>query len=425
MMNEAFLQSIWKYKLFNQHHFTGTGNETIELVSTGELNQDSGPDFFNAKIKIDGVLLAGNVELHVKTSDWLKHNHTKDKAYDNIILHVVYEHDTEIAQNKEHSVAVLELKSYIKKETIAQYEELQLSKKEIACGKSITSVEPLIWTSWLQRLAISRMENKTTYIEHLFEYCAHDYEETLYVLLCRYFGFRVNNEAFELLAKSLPYAIIKKYKDNHVTIEALLFGTAGLLQDVFEDVYPRLLQNEFEFYRHKHQLIPLKKEIWKFARTRPVNFPTIRISQLATLFGKQQSLFHLIEQKSEIKVLREYFNSSTSEYWNTHFKFDSDVSGSEKQLGADAFELIVINVIIPFLFFYARTSGKEIYTDYAIDTLSALLPEKNVKTKMYTSLGIKAQNALETQALIHLHDNFCSAKMCLHCNVAQYLLKKV
>lgn len=425
MMNEAFLQTIWKYKLFEKKHFTGTKNETIELVSTGELNQDSGPDFFNAKIIIDGLLLAGNVELHIKTSDWLKHNHTKDKAYDKLVLHVVYEHDTEILQNKEHSVTVLELKPYIRPETIAQYTELQQSKNRIACGKSIAAMEPLHWASWLQRLAIGRMEGKTAYIEHLFEYSAHDYEQTLYMLLCRYFGFKVNNEAFELLAKSLPYSTIKKYSDNPVTVEALLFGTAGLLQDTFEDAHARLLQNEFEFYKHKHRLIPLKKEIWKFARTRPVNFPTIRISQLATLFIKKQSLFHLLEQKPELQALREHFNVSATVYWNTHFKFDSASAHSEKALGDDAFELIVINVIVPFLFFYAKTSGREDYTDYALDTLSKLLPEKNVKTKMYTTLGIKAENALETQALIHLHDHFCSAKMCLHCNVAQYLLKKM
>ena len=278
-MDEALLHTIWKYKLLGQSQFIGSKQELIEVVSIGEHNQDSGPDFFNSKIKINDVLLAGNVEIHIKTSDWLKHKHQKDKAYDNIVLHVVFEHDKELNQNETFNVSVLELKKYIKPSLLEKYQQLQLSKQSIACGKSIATVPDIIWKSWLDRLAVTRIEQKTEYIEHLFDFSKQNHEDALYMLLCRNFGFKINNDAFELLAKSLPYSVLKKYSDNSLQIEALLFGVGGFLDDMFEDKYPKQLQNEFEFLRHKHQLIALKKENWKFSKTRPVNFQTIRISQ--------------------------------------------------------------------------------------------------------------------------------------------------
>lgn len=423
-MNEALLQLIWKHKLLGQSHFTGTKNEAIEIQSIGEHNQDSGPDFFNSKVCIDGVLLAGNVELHIKTSDWLKHQHQKNKAYDNLVLHVVYEHDVELQQNREHNVSVVELKAYIKPNLIEQYKTLQNSQNTIACGKSIAAVPSIIWKPWLDRLAVSRLETKTDYIEHLFEYTQHNFEDTLYILLSRNFGFKINNEAFELLAKSLPYSTLKKYANNQLQLEALLYGTAGFLDEPFEDDYPKLLQNEFEFLKHKHQLIPLRKDIWKFAKTRPVNFPTIRLSQLAGLINKQQSLFHLLETKPTIKQLRDFFDVGVSLYWQEHFKFDVKTDASVKPLGDTAFQIIVINTIVPFLFFYAKKSSNEELSDYALELLSNLSAEDNIKTKHYSSLGITIENALESQALIQLYDSLCSKKACLNCRVAEYLLKR-
>lgn len=422
-MNEALLQLIWKHKLLGQLRFAGTKNESIEIQSIGEHNQDSGPDFFNSKVCIDGVVLAGNVELHIKTSDWLKHQHQQNKAYDNLILHVVYEHDIELKQNEKYNVSVIELKPYIKPNLIEQYKSLQNSKQQIACGKTVTTVPDIIWKPWLDRLAISRLELKVNYLEHLFEFTNQNYEDVLYILLCRNFGFKINNDAFELLAKSLSYTVLKKYCHNQIQVEALLFGTAGFLEEPFEDDYPKLLQNEFEFLKHKHKLIPLEKTIWKFAKTRPVNFPTIRISQLANLIGKQQSLFHLLETKPGIKELRMFFDINTSTYWQDHFKFDNKAETSLKPLGDNAFEIIVINTVIPFLFFYSKKTFNDELSDYALNLLSHLNPEDNVKTKNYSSLGINIENALESQALIQLYDSFCSKKACLNCRVAEYLLK--
>lgn len=422
-MNEALLHTIWKYKLIRQNQFIGSKGETIEVISIGEHNQDSGPDFFNSKIKINDIVLAGNIEIHIKTSDWLKHNHQLDKAYDNIILHVVYEHDKELSQNEKFNVSVLELKNYIKPSLLEQYNQLHLSKQTVPCGKSIATAPDIIWKTWLDRLAVSRIEQKTEYIEHLFEYCKNNHEDTLYLLLCRNFGFKINNDAFELLGKSLSYSTLKKYADNSIQIESLLFGVAGLLDEFFEDKYPKQLQNEFEFLKHKHQLVPIKKESWKFSKTRPVNFPTIRIAQLASLVNKQQSLYHLIEQKPDLKMLQSFFEVEPNTYWKTHYKFDVESEESSKQFGESAFQNIVINTIVPYLFFMSKHNVNSDLVEYALDLLTQLPAELNVKTKEFTKLGLKTENALESQAQIYLLDNLCSKKACLHCNVAEFLLK--
>lgn len=422
-MNEALLHTIWKYKLLAQTHFTGSKQEVIEIITIGEHNQDSGPDFFNSKIKINDILLVGNVELHIKTSDWLKHNHQNDKAYDNIVLHVVYEHDKELPQNEQFNVSVLELKKYIKPSLLEQYNQLQFSKQTIACGKSISIVSDIVWKAWLDRLAITRIEQKTKYIEHLFDFTQQNHEDALYILLCRNFGFKINNDAFELLGKSLPYSVLKKYTDNSLQIEALLFGTAGLLDELFEGKYPKQLQNEFEFLKHKHQLIPIKKEHWKFSKTRPINFPTIRIAQLAAIISKQQSLYHLIEQKPNLKTLKTFFDNAPNDYWKTHFKFDTESEESSKSFGENSFHSVLINTIVPYLFFMAKHNLHSDYVDYALDLLSQLPAELNTKTKEFIKLGVKTENALESQAQIQLFDTLCTKKMCLQCNVAEFLLK--
>lgn len=382
-MNEAFLHTVWKHKLLRQSKFTGTKNESIEVISIGEHNQDSGPDFFNSKIRIDDLVLAGNVELHLKTSDWMKHKHQFDRTYDNLILHVVYEHDMNVEQNEKQNVTVLELKPYLKPELVDQYYTLQNSTQTIACGKAITKVSELVWGSWMDRMAISRIESKTEYVEHLFNYTQHNFEEALYLLLCRNFGFKINNDAFELMGKSLSTTILKKYADNRLQVESLLFGTAGLLEDVFADDYPRLLQNEFEFLKQKHQIMPIKKELWKFSKTRPVNFATIRLSQFAALICRKESLFHLIEKKATIESLRAFFSIEASAYWNNHFRFDETAEFQSKPLGDLAFNSIVINTVVPFLFFLAKQTTNESFSEYGLELLSQISPEANIKTKHF------------------------------------------
>jgi hypothetical protein len=422
-MKEELLHTIWKYKLTGTVDYIGTKQEAIKIISIGEHNHHSGPDFFNSKVEINGLLLVGNLEIHVKTSDWLKHKHQYDKAYDNLVLHVVYEHDVELPQNEQYNVSVLELKNHIKSSLLHQYQSIESSKQKIPCGKSITTVSPIIWKSWLDRLAVSRLEDKTNYISTIFNSVQQNLEETLYVLLCRNFGFKINNDAFELLAKSTPYYLLKKHADQPLQLEALLYGNAGFLDDLFKEKYPISLQNEFEFLKHKYALIPLKKEIWKFSKTRPSNFPTIRLSQLICLISKQQSLFHFIEKQPTIPQLKNYFNVETNVYFKSHFKFDSPVTECSKHLGDSAFYNIVINTIVPFLFFVSKQNFNADLQDYAFDLLEQIPAEINTKTKAFTNLGVIPESALETQAMIKLHDSYCSIKSCLNCHVAEFLLK--
>lgn len=422
-MTEALLHTIWKYKLLAQAAFKGTKNEDIKVIAVGEHNQHSGPDFFNAKININGILLAGNVEIHIKTSDWLKHKHQHDKAYNNLILHVVYEHDVDLLQNEQFNVSVVELKSLIKPALLEKYHELEFSKQAIPCGKSIGTIPEIKIHAWFNRLVVERLEHKSEYLEQLFQFSKHNLEESLYILLCRNFGFKINSDAFELLAKSLPYTILKRYADNALRVEALLFGMAGFLDDLFEDAYPRALQNEFELLKKKHQLMPLKKEIWKFSKTRPANFPTIRLSQLANLIQNSQSLYHLLEERPSLQKLELFFDVTVHTYWKSHFKFDVASEENDKPLGEVAFNTIVINTIVPFLFFYSGRNNSELMREYAFDLLTQLKAETNSKTKEFTELGLKAQNALESQAQIELLDAFCSKKRCVHCSLAEFLLK--
>ncbi len=422
-MKEELLHTIWKYKLTGTVDYMGTKQEEIKIISIGEHNHNSGPDFFNSKVEINGLLLVGNLEIHVKTSDWLKHKHQYDKAYDNLVLHVVYEHDVELPQNEQYNVSVLELKNHIKSSLLLQYQNIESSKQKIPCGKSITTVSSIIWKSWLDRLAVSRLEDKTNHISTIFNSVQQNLEETLYALLCRNFGFKINNDAFELLAKSTPFYLLKKHADQPLQLEALLYGNAGFLDDLFKEKYPISLQNEFEFLKHKYALIPLKKEIWKFSKTRPSNFPTIRISQLVCLIGKQQSLFHFIEKQPTITQLKNYFNVETKVYFKSHFKFDSPVTECSKHLGDSAFYNIVINTIVPFLFFISKQNFNADLQDYAFDLLEQIPAEINTKTKAFTNLGVVPESALETQAMIKLYDSYCSIKSCLNCHVAEYLLK--
>lgn len=422
-MNEAFLHAVWKYRLLARQDFTGTQGEAIRILSAGEHNPDSGPDFFNARVMIDGLLMAGNVEIHVHTSDWLRHRHQHDAAYNNLVLHVVYEHDANLGQNQQFRVPVLELKPLVSGSLIAAYRQLEASKLTIPCGRSMASVPAIHLRAWFDRLGVSRLERKASYIRHLFAYTGNDYAETLHIVLLRNFGFKINHEAFELLAKSLPYTLLRRYSDDPLRLEALLFGAAGLLDEPMQDHYPQLLQNEFEVLRHKHRLIPLAPEIWKFSKTRPVNFPTIRLSQLASLIGRNGSLYHLLEEQPTVERLRRFFSVDTHPYWHSHFKFDVSSTTSPKPFGETAFQSIVINTIVPFLFFRHAGEGNDSGRTYALDLLSALPPEENRKTRLFSALGILAQNALESQAQTELYDGFCSKKACLRCQVAEHLLK--
>lgn len=423
-MNEDFLHYIWKFGLFDKVNLLSTAGQSIEIIKQGEHNKDSGPDFFNAKIKIGGTLWAGNVEIHINSSDWIKHNHQYDEAYNNVILHVVLNHDAEVYQRPNEAIPTLEIKFRILPNVKQNYELLKGSTKNIPCANSLKDIKEITSSNWLQRMAIERLESKTIFVNQLFEETKKDWQETFYRLLASNFGFKTNSEPFLLLAKKLPLNIIFKHKNDLFQLESLLFGIAGLLDQTFEEEYPRKLQNEFEFLRKKYQLVPIKYETWKYMRMRPLNFPTLRIAQFAILLHNSSHLFSKVLEENNLASIIAMFKHNCSQYWDTHYSFTSVSENKKKTIGESAIELLLINSVAPLLFFYGKIKNEQKYIDRAIDFLTQLKPESNKTVKEFTSHKLIVQNACDTQGLIHLEKEYCRKFKCLNCAIGNELLKK-
>lgn len=420
---EDLLQFIWQHRLLKPSALFTTKGEEVHILKAGELNRNSGPDFFNARIKLNGVDLIGNIEIHVKTSDWLKHGHQRDKTYDNLILHVVYEHDVELDQNREHSVEVLEIKDHIENEVLKKYEGLLDSGHKLPCSSMLKSVDDFKLIGWMERMAIERLEYKTRRLEDLFITYSSDYVSVFYTCLLRNFGFQVNAVPFEMLARQLPYQLLLKHSDNLLQVEALLLGTAGFLEDQFEDKYILQLQNEFEYLKHKYGLINLRKEIFKFSRLRPANFPDRRLSQFALLihthplFLSSPYLFTEHNQLLKVMTLR------PEGYWKNHYRLNGKANSSDLHFGKNSMENIIINSISPFLFFYGRKNSKPDLSSAAIGLLSDCSLEENVKTRLFLVKKNVLRTAADSQGVINLYDNYCTKKNCLNCGIASSLLK--
>ncbi len=423
--SEALLQFIWQHKLFNQHPLICKSGNALEIIKQGELNKNSGPDFFNAQIKINGLLLAGNIELHVKTSDWLKHGHQNDMAYNTIILHAVFEHDVELEQNTLHHVEVLELKNFISQETLKHYDSLFSSKTKIACQNQLHRVNDFKFISWIDRMAIERLEYKTERIESYFQTYKGDFTQTFYTLLLRNFGFGVNAEPFELLAKHLPFAILFKHANNLIQVESLLLGMAGLLDNSFDSKYLKLIQNEFDFLKNKYHLLPLKKELFKFSKMRPANFPTVRLAQLAAIVHFKPQIFTQPQNYMRVAELRADLSISLSEYWQYHFTLDSESTNKELTLGKNSIDNILMNTFAPFYFFYSKKTNHHHYHEMAFRLLESAAFELNTKTKLFSTKQALLKSGISSQALLNLFDNYCVKKRCLNCAVAAELLKPI
>lgn len=422
---EDLLQFVWRHRLLKPIPlFCHSGSE-ISIIKPGELNVDSGPDFFNAHIRLNDLVLAGNVEIHLKTSDWLKHKHQDDKTYDTIILHAVYEHDVDLEQNKKHQVEILELKHYIAPETIRLYEQLAATKDKLACAAHLKEVNEFKFISWLERMCTERLEYKVKTLQTWFSSYYGDYTQTFYTALLRNFGFKVNALPFELIAKQLPVNLLLKHADNLLQVEALLFGTAGLLDEQFEDKYILQLQNEFEFLKNKYQLISLKKELFKYSKLRPANFPTLRLAQFAQLLHSNPQLFLNPHQFNTSKELKNALNIQLQGYWKNHYSLDAAATFKDLTFGKTSVENLIINSFAPFYFFYGKKLAKEEFTQLALDLLADCAPEENQKTKLFAVKKEQLKSAADTQALINLYDNYCVSKSCLKCGIAASILKAV
>lgn len=421
-MKEEFLHYLWKFKKFDTLNLKTFNGEEISIINVGQYLELAGPDFFNAQIVIGNQKWAGNVEIHLKSSDWYVHHHEKDAGYENVILHVVWEHDTEIFRSNNTEIPVLELKHYVDKAVIANYKTLMTSKSWIFCEKQLKEIDEFTLKNWQERLFFERLERKSKPIFELLERTNNDWEAVLFMQLAKNFGLNTNGEIFLKIAQSIPFSIIRKECFEVENIESILMGTAGLLNLEKEDTYFKDLKFRYFYLLHKYQIEKTIIEPVQFFKHRPDNFPTIRLSQLANLYHFQQNLFSKICNLNSILSIYKIFEVSVSSYWQCHYQFDKESPKKKKKLSKSFIDLIVINTIIPLQFAFAKSQGKEISEDL-IQLLNEVDPEKNAILDKFTSFGVKAKNAFETQSLLQLKNEYCNKSRCLECAVGMELLK--
>ncbi len=420
-MKEEFLHFIWKYALYNREHLYTDRKEPLEIIAPGEYNTDAGPDFINARVRIGKTLWAGNVEIHVKSSDWVKHNHTADKAYDNVILQVVHQHDQPVTRTTGEHIPTLTIEFDHK--YYENYSRLLNNRKWVACEDEIKIVDKFRLQYWLNTLLIERLENKTSRIHESLKLTNNSWEETFYIQLARTFGLKINADPFEILARSLPLKYLARHKNNIIQLEALLFGQSGFLSEQdLDDTYYKTLKKEYDFLRKKYSLKPLEKHIWKFLRLRPSNFPTIRIAQFASLIFNSSHLFSKILDCKTAEELTGMFSYRTSKYWDTHYSFGKQTKEKKKNMGKTTVYTILINTVIPFLFVYGKSKGNEQLKSRALDFLCALPPESNTVLAHWKNLGMAVDDAFYSQALLQLKNNYCNRQKCLLCQIGNLII---
>jgi hypothetical protein len=422
-MKEDFLHYLWKFKKFDTLNLVTSNNQEITIVTVGQYLELAGPDFFNAQINIGGQKWAGNVEIHIKSSDWYVHHHENDAAYENVILHVVWEHDTEIFRKDNTEIPVLELKNYVDREVVANYQSLVSPKSWIFCEKQLMDFDSFVLKNWQERLFVERLERKSKPVYDLLEQTNNDWEAVLFCLLAKNFGLNTNGELFLKITKSIPFSIIRKESFEVENLEALFFGNAGLLDFEKEDNYFKDLKFRYFYLLHKYRMEKNGYVQVAFFKHRPDNFPTIRLSQLANLYHIHQNLFSKIDSISSVKSIYELFQVSTSSYWEIHYQFDKESPKKHKKLSKSFIDLIIINTIIPIQFAYAKSQGKEVSEDL-IALLYEVAPEKNAIIDKFDSFGIKATNSFDTQSLLQLKNEYCSNGKCLDCAIGMELLKQ-
>lgn len=420
---EATLHYVWKHRLFDKNLKTTDGKE-IEVIDTGLHNFDSGPDFFNAKIKIDGQMWSGNIEIHQRSSDWERHKHQHDKAYNSVILHVVEKMDREIFDSDNRAIYQCEL-SFPKeiKENIDYFVHAPI---DLPCANEIRDLPSVYLSSWINTLLVERLERKSNDVKLLLDRFNNSWDDVFYTLLCRNFGFGLNSDSFQMLAQSLPLKYILKQGDNIIQIEALLLGQAGILSDLeIEDEYAKRLKTEYDFLRHKYSLRPLEKSIFKNMRIRPTSSPQLRIVQLASILHKDyQSLFSRIIGAKDLGQIRLLLHQNASEYWQTHYVLGKISEKKSKYIGDSSLDIILINTVIPILFAYGKYIANEDYCDKALTYLEHIKAESNSIVKKFSSCGLRAESAYDSQAIIQLKKEYCDKRKCLFCRIGYQILVK-
>lgn len=422
-MNEDFVNFIWKYRLFNQKPLRTTNGTPVEISSSGRYNPHAGPDFVDVQVRIGSTTWVGNAEIHIRTSDWERHGHTQDKAYNNVILHVVYENDCNAFREDGTEPAVLEIKSYINENITNRYQILIQNMTWIPCEKQLALVDPVYIQSCLQRMLAERLEEKSNAVYTLLEENKGDWGQTCYVLLARNFGFKLNALPFELVARSLTSKILEKHKSNPFQLEALIFGQAGFLEELPADDYISSLQKEYRYLKHKYQLHPIDSYLWKYLRLRPQNFPAIRLSQFASLLHHSGQLFSKLLDARDVKEIKALFGSvRLSTYWETHNKPGKSCRKGSLSLGKESIVNILINTVSVLLFSYGKYISNEEISNRALNLLESIPAETNHIILRYRQLGVKAVGADSSQALLQLKKTYCDRKKCLNCAIGARII---
>lgn len=423
-MTEAFLQYVWQHRLLEGPLVTTEGLPVV-VEKAGELNRDAGPDFLDSRVVIDGLSWAGNVEVHIRASDWKQHGHDRDKAYNSVILHVVYICDADIRLENGKTVPTLDISSSLPQYVWDNYEKLMnpATESKIPCASRLKEIPDFLYRLSQERLLVERIERKSGDVSRILAETKGSWEQSCYWLTAHYFGGKTNAFAFELLAKVTPMRIVAKIKDNPSRVEALFFGQSGLLENEFDDQYPQLLQREYNYLRAAYQLTPIDGHLWKFFRVRPSGFPTLRISQFASLMAQSSNLFSKMLDADDAQTIRKLFDVEASEYWLTHYRFDCQSDKCTKKLGDDLKNTIIVNAWVPLLYKYGEAHGNGTHKDRAFNLLQQLPPEDNRITRLWTDAGIVIANAAESQSAIQRFTDYCSRKKCLDCQLAFRLLK--
>lgn len=423
-MSEDFLHYIWQHKLYHPGPHKTKDGQSVEIIHPGTKNTDSGPDFFNAKIKIDNTLWAGNVEIHKDENEWFRHKHHIDAAYNNVILHVVEEASGNTNNANMQEIPVLQL-SY-SKDIQQRYQQLYFNKNWIPCAHSLKKVDLFKLEQWINRILIEKLEEKSHTVNSLLKASKNNWDQVFFIMLSRSFGFGINGQPFEMMARQTPLTVLLKHADNLFQLEALLFGQAGLLKIVNKkDDYTSALIKEYNFLKTKYRLQPVEEHLWKFLRLRPSNFPTIRIAQLASLIHKTKGQFHVLHDSINISQIIKLLDIKTSSYWESHYRPSTESKRkSKKRIGQQSRKRIFYNTILPYKFIYATKQNNEEIKEKIIDYLYQLPAEKNRILDNWKELGLKIENEAAAQALIFLKNSYCNHKKCLNCHIGHEVLCK-
>lgn len=419
---EQLLHYVWKHKIFPLKELKTTTGQQVEVIDTGLANTDAGPDFFNAKLKLDGVLWIGNIEIHERSSDWFKHGHHADAGYNSVILHIASEIDTEISRSNGERIPQIQL---ICPEAVrTNYKELLETDSYPPCYRIIPSLPPFTAHSWMTALQMERFEQKATLLNERLKRCQGNWEDAFFITLARNFGFGLNGDAFETWAHRLPFRTVDKHRNDLFQIEAIFFGQAGILEDSDGDGYYLRLKKEYTYLQHKFGLIPMDASLWRFLRLRPANFPHIRIAQLACLYHRAYGLLSRIMETETLQGVRDILKGGTSEYWLTHYTFGGSSPSRPKTLSNTSLDLLIINTVVTFLYAYGLHKGNRVLCARAGSFLEELKAENNYITRMWEQCGMKASNAADSQALIQLKKEYCDKKKCLYCRIGYEYLKR-